>query len=177
MKGRQLYLQEGNLVTHPSVGPGQYGRFLIRDRAGQFTGSFDGAFTAEDVRILISPPQAPRARGFRSGRCGSANPWAARAIRARDGKIIIPASLWHAIAAGDWLGKMVSAALGDPDGLAWARQALRDMKDSPKGGPLSEVLSNIIDGNRNRSIVRRLDDVTQKDIAKSVFQHVSSWRG
>ena len=102
---------------------------------------------------------------------------AARAIAARDGKVTIPASLWHAIAAGMWLGRMVSAALGDPDDLAWARQALRDMKASPKGGPLSEVLGEIIDGNRNRGIVRRLDDVAQRDIGTSVLQHVSSWRG
>jgi transposase InsO family protein len=34
---------------------------LIRDRAGQFTGSFDTVFTAEGARILASPPQAPRA--------------------------------------------------------------------------------------------------------------------
>ena len=36
-------------------------KFLIRDRAGQFTGSFDAVFTAEGIRILPSPPQAPRA--------------------------------------------------------------------------------------------------------------------
>ena len=36
-------------------------KFLIRDRAGQLTGSFDAVFTAEGVRILASPPQAPRA--------------------------------------------------------------------------------------------------------------------
>jgi putative transposase len=36
-------------------------KFLIRDRAGQFTGSFDAVFTAEGIRILASPPQAPRA--------------------------------------------------------------------------------------------------------------------
>src|SRR5271165_4932291 len=35
-------------------------KFLIRDRAGQFTGSFDAVFTAAGVRILASPPQAPR---------------------------------------------------------------------------------------------------------------------
>jgi uncharacterized protein len=29
VKGRPLYLQEGSLVTHRSVGPAQYGRFLI----------------------------------------------------------------------------------------------------------------------------------------------------
>jgi uncharacterized protein len=29
VKGRPLYIQEGNLVTHRSVGPAQYGRFLI----------------------------------------------------------------------------------------------------------------------------------------------------
>jgi hypothetical protein len=35
-------------------------KFLIRDRAGQFTSSFDAVFTAEGIRILRSPPQAPR---------------------------------------------------------------------------------------------------------------------
>jgi putative transposase len=36
-------------------------KFLIRDRAGQFTASFDAVFTAAGIRILASPPQAPRA--------------------------------------------------------------------------------------------------------------------
>jgi putative transposase len=36
-------------------------KFLIRDRAGQFTGSFNAVFQAEGIRILASPPQAPRA--------------------------------------------------------------------------------------------------------------------
>jgi putative transposase len=44
-------------------------KFLIRDRAGQFTGSFDAVLTAEGIRILASPPQARRRRGC-SGRSG-----------------------------------------------------------------------------------------------------------
>ena len=32
-------------------------KFLIRDRAGQFTGSFDAVFTADGIRILASPPR------------------------------------------------------------------------------------------------------------------------
>jgi transposase InsO family protein len=39
-------------------------KFLIRDRAGQFTGSFDAVFIAEGIRILASPPQAPRANAI-----------------------------------------------------------------------------------------------------------------
>jgi putative transposase len=39
-------------------------KFLIRDRAGQFTGSFDAVFTAAGIRILASPPQAPRANAI-----------------------------------------------------------------------------------------------------------------
>jgi len=39
-------------------------KFLIRDRAGQFTGSFDAVSTAEGIRILASPPRAPRANAI-----------------------------------------------------------------------------------------------------------------
>jgi putative transposase len=38
--------------------------FVIRDRAGQFTHSFDAVFTADGIRILASPPQAPRANAI-----------------------------------------------------------------------------------------------------------------
>ena len=36
-------------------------KFLITDRAGQFTESFDAVFAADGTRILPSPPQASRA--------------------------------------------------------------------------------------------------------------------
>ena len=39
-------------------------KFLIRDRAGHFTSSFDAVFTAEGVRIVASPPQAPKANAI-----------------------------------------------------------------------------------------------------------------
>lgn len=39
-------------------------KFLIRDRAGQFTSSFAAVFTAEGIRVLRSPPQAPRANAI-----------------------------------------------------------------------------------------------------------------
>jgi putative transposase len=39
-------------------------KFLIRDRAGQFTDSFDAVFTADGIKVLISPPQAPIANAI-----------------------------------------------------------------------------------------------------------------
>jgi putative transposase len=39
-------------------------KFLIRDRAGQFTSPFDAVFTAGGIRILACPPQAPRANAI-----------------------------------------------------------------------------------------------------------------
>jgi hypothetical protein len=39
-------------------------KFLIRDRAGQFTDCFDAVFQADAIRILTSPPQAPRANAI-----------------------------------------------------------------------------------------------------------------
>ena len=39
-------------------------KFVIRDRSGQFTGSFDAVFTAEGIRMVASPPQAPRANAI-----------------------------------------------------------------------------------------------------------------
>jgi putative transposase len=39
-------------------------RFLIRDRAGQFTDSFDAVLIAEGISIPASPPQAPRANAI-----------------------------------------------------------------------------------------------------------------
>ena len=39
-------------------------KFLIRDRADQFTAGFDAVFLAGGIRILASPPQAPKANAI-----------------------------------------------------------------------------------------------------------------
>jgi putative transposase len=39
-------------------------KFLLRDRDSRFTKAFDAVFAAEGIRILTSPPQAPRANAI-----------------------------------------------------------------------------------------------------------------
>jgi putative transposase len=38
--------------------------FLLRDRDSRFTAAFDAVFAADRIRILTSPPQAPRANAI-----------------------------------------------------------------------------------------------------------------
>jgi len=49
-------------------------KFLLRDRDSRFTRAFDAVFAAEGIRILTSPPQAPRANAICErmiGRCAA----------------------------------------------------------------------------------------------------------
>jgi putative transposase len=39
-------------------------RFLIRDRPAKYTGAFEAVSGAEDMEVLLIPPQAPRANAY-----------------------------------------------------------------------------------------------------------------
>jgi transposase InsO family protein len=39
-------------------------RFLIRDRAGQFTGAFDAVLGDAGIKVVKIPPRSPRANAY-----------------------------------------------------------------------------------------------------------------
>ena len=52
-----------NLVIELSEHAGRF-RFLVRDRAGQFAGSFDAVLQDAGIDVVKIPPQCPRANCF-----------------------------------------------------------------------------------------------------------------
>jgi putative transposase len=55
--------QSRNLITDPGEHAARF-RFLVRDRAGQFTASFDAVLADAGVEVVKIPPQCPRANSF-----------------------------------------------------------------------------------------------------------------
>jgi transposase InsO family protein len=48
--------------AEPADGPGERaGRFLIRDRTGQFTHAFDAVLSGAGIEVVKIPPRSPRA--------------------------------------------------------------------------------------------------------------------
>ena len=44
-------------------------RFLVRDRAGKFTGSFDAILASAGIEAVKIPPRSPRANAMPKGLC------------------------------------------------------------------------------------------------------------
>ncbi|HEU5388031.1 MAG TPA: transposase family protein [Streptosporangiaceae bacterium] len=49
-------------------------RFLVRDRAGQFTEAFDAVLADAGIEVVKIPPRSPRANAYAKGSCSQPGP-------------------------------------------------------------------------------------------------------
>ena len=61
--GARAVQQARNLLMDPQTRAARF-RFLIRDRAGQFTEAFDMALSGAGIEVVKIPPPSPRANAF-----------------------------------------------------------------------------------------------------------------
>ena len=62
-----------NLLMDPGDRTADF-RFLVRDRAGQFTDSFDAALASTGIQALKIPPRSPARMLMRKGSCSPPGP-------------------------------------------------------------------------------------------------------
>ena len=62
-----------NLLMDPGDRVADF-RFLVRDRAGQFTGSFDAVLASAGIEAVKIPPRAQGRTHTRSGSCSPPGP-------------------------------------------------------------------------------------------------------
>ena len=55
--------QARNLLMDPGARADRF-RFMVRDRAGQFTGAFDAVLAASRIEVVKIPPRSPRANAI-----------------------------------------------------------------------------------------------------------------
>jgi transposase InsO family protein len=61
--GARAVQQARNLLMDPGERAAEF-RFLVRDRAGQFTGAFDTVLAAAGIEVVKIPPRSPKANAY-----------------------------------------------------------------------------------------------------------------
>ena len=64
-------------IRNQLVDPGDHAegfRYLVRDRAGQFTGTFDAVLAGAGIEVVKIPPRSPRANAYAARSCSPPGP-------------------------------------------------------------------------------------------------------
>ena len=97
-----------------------------------------------------------------------------RALGAISGRVTVPAELWPAMRLGPLLSEIVAVAHGDTVAVARVVEAIDALAENSELSALTQVLKQILDGERDPSLAAIVGDPSHRAVIATVLEHIGA---